>query len=602
MTVKNIVLIFCFVFISCLLGLAQSSSYSDTVNYSNSSKLNKISNKLLNSIDENQSDFEIAENYFALAKELSKKGEYVKAETYLNKAIQIEITNKKSKRISTYYRELAKVQEAQKKNDKASETYLKAAEYEEDKTQQLINKNDASRLKFKSTPQVELGYLNQNAQLLNNTDNVDEKVFNLTQIANTNITLKNTTQAIENYKSALIIADSTSENSILIKSDMVNLLAETKNFDEAIDLQKEVVKQSEKNSGVETQVKQMRNLSSLYFNSNNVIDGLAILQKAYKLAVEKGSISEAKSSLQMLASYYEKKNENPELLNLYKGFIDQLETLISNDSSLIDRNIFLINEGKISQLEKEKTLKDELIQKKNNYNIVLIGSVILLLILLVIIVIAWLSIRKRNKKIALQSLRREMNPHFIFNSLNSVNQFIAGNNELEANKYLTSYSNLMRNMMENSNKDHVTLSTEIDQLTKYLELEKLRFADKFDYMIEVDENIDKDSELIPNMIIQPNLENAVWHGLRYKETKGLLTLKFEKEGQIMRVIIEDDGIGLEESRKIKTKNQKMHESRGLKNVQERIRLLNEIYKSNISFDISEKNENGSGVIVKIEWK
>ena len=77
-----------------------------------------------------------------------------------------------------------------------------------------------------------------------------------------------------------------------------------------------------------------------------------------------------------------------------------------------------------------------------------------------------------------------MNPHFIFNSLNSVNQFIANNNEREANKYLTSYSNLMRAMMENSNKDYVTLSAEIEQLKKYLELEKLRFADKFEYIIK----------------------------------------------------------------------------------------------------------------------
>src|SRR5690606_8044406 len=135
-------------------------------------------------------------------------------------------------------------------------------------------------------------------------------------------------------------------------------------------------------------------------------------------------------------------------------------------------------------------------------------------------------IKTKNKEIALQSLRREMNPHFIFNSLNSVNHFIAQNNELEANKFLTSYSNLMRNTMENSNKDFVTLSNEISNLKKYLELEHLRFRDKFDYKISVDDNLDPDSTWLPNMIIQPHLENAIWHGLRYKEQKGLLTLNF----------------------------------------------------------------------------
>ena len=104
---------------------------------------------------------------------------------------------------------------------------------------------------------------------------------------------------------------------------------------------------------------------------------------------------------------------------------------------------------------------------------------VLLLMLLGFIIKALYAIKTKNKEIALQSLRREMNPHFLFNSLNSVNQFIAQNNELEANKYLTSYSNLMRNTMENSNKDFVTLSNEIENLTKYLELEHLRFKDKF---------------------------------------------------------------------------------------------------------------------------
>ncbi len=95
-----------------------------------------------------------------------------------------------------------------------------------------------------------------------------------------------------------------------------------------------------------------------------------------------------------------------------------------------------------------------------------------------------------------------MNPHFIFNSLNSVNQFIAQNNELEANKYLTSYSNLMRNMMETSNKDFISLSNELEQIKKYLDLEHLRFQDKFEYELEVDEQLDGDVSFGSDMLIQ----------------------------------------------------------------------------------------------------
>jgi LytS/YehU family sensor histidine kinase len=220
-------------------------------------------------------------------------------------------------------------------------------------------------------------------------------------------------------------------------------------------------------------------------------------------------------------------------------------------------------------------------------NYFLIASILALAVLLFFIVRSLYAIKIKNKKIALQSLRREMNPHFIFNSLNSVNQYIAENNEVEANKYLTSYSGLMRNVMEHSNKDFVPLSTEIEQLKSYLDLEQLRFSDKFVYILDIDEALDTDAVMIPNMLIQPHLENAVWHGLRYKATKGLLRVTFQKQAQFIQVVIEDDGIGLTESHKLKTIHQKAYQSRGITNTTERIGLLNDIYHLHIRLQMEE---------------
>jgi len=299
-----------------------------------------------------------------------------------------------------------------------------------------------------------------------------------------------------------------------------------------------------------------------------------------------------------LSDYYKKQGNKTKAIELYDQFLNDFDRLVQADSSLVDAKIFQVTEEKIKQLEKERALKDELITKKNKFNYVLIGSVVLMLILLGLIVKALFSIKTKNKKIALQSLRREMNPHFIFNSLNSVNQFIAQNNELEANKYLTSYSNLMRNMMESSNKDFITLANELEQIKKYLDLEHLRFQDKFDYEIVVDEKVETDAVLVPNMLIQPHLENAIWHGLRYRETKGKLKVTFTEENQLIKVLIEDDGIGLEKSTQLKTKNQKVHESRGLNNVEERISLLNDLYHQKIDFAIS-PGMNGIGTLVTL---
>jgi LytS/YehU family sensor histidine kinase len=157
----------------------------------------------------------------------------------------------------------------------------------------------------------------------------------------------------------------------------------------------------------------------------------------------------------------------------------------------------------------------------------------------------------------------------------------------------------MRNMMENSNKDFISLDKEVEQLKKYLDLEHLRFQDKFDFEIVVDDSLDAERVFVPNMIIQPNLENAIWHGLRYLEQKGFLSLRFEYRNRKMNVFIEDNGIGLTKSRELKTTNQKIYESRGLNNTKERIDLLNELYKKDISFTISEKESPESGTIVQI---
>jgi two-component system, sensor histidine kinase YesM len=165
-----------------------------------------------------------------------------------------------------------------------------------------------------------------------------------------------------------------------------------------------------------------------------------------------------------LVDYYKQKGNDKERLLIYNDFLQNFDAIIQSDTTLIDAKIFQVTEEKIKQLETEKALKDELIAKKNTFNFVLIGAVILLLLFFGLIIKAFFAIKKKNKKIALQSLRREMNPHFIFNSLNSVNQFISQNKELEANKYLSNYSQLMRNIMINSNKDFVSLSNEIEQL------------------------------------------------------------------------------------------------------------------------------------------
>lgn len=154
--------------------------------------------------------------------------------------------------------------------------------------------------------------------------------------------------------------------------------------------------------------------------------------------------------------------------------------------------------------------------------------------------------------------------------------------------------------MENSKEDFVLFSKEIELLQNYLELEKSRFPDKFDFKINMDEALLADEHIyIPVMLIQPHLENAIWHGLRYTEEKGFLQLSFTKMNNGMEIIIEDNGIGIEESKKTKTENQKKRSGRGISNTLERIKILNELYHQHITCLVEDKPLPEKGVRVTL---
>ena len=563
------------------------------------SKISRSAEELKNSLDINDEE-KIAKNYEELAQGFIDKGDHPKAEIYLKKALVSYTKLKKTYDQSRVTRNLAKVQELQNKIKEASSNYELAGKIAKDDYYDKINANDASRLKDANVTEQN-NYINSNLELLKGQEKKEEVVDAYVQKASNSFKFNDKVDAIESYKQAIVYAESKPKKVIQLQTEIAKIYASDNQFDRAIAINEEILNTAIKQKDFDTQIKQMQSLSEVYFKKNEPEKAIVSLKKAYQLAALKGNTHEVKKSLTAILSYYKKHEKDKESIALYDDFFRNFDKIIASDTTLIDAKTFQITEDKIQQLEKEKGLKDELISRKNTFNYFLIVAVFMLLVFFGFIVKALYSIKRKNKEIALQSLRREMNPHFIFNSLNSVNQFISQNKELEANKYLSSYSTLMRNMMENSNKDFVTIATEINQLKKYLDLEHLRFQDKFDYEITIDETIDTDGTYIPNMIIQPHLENAIWHGLRYLDTKGLLQLKIQlKEGKI-RVSIDDNGIGLTKSQELKTSNQKVHESRGLTNTAERIALLNELYKHSISFKIEEKSAPQTGTLVIIDF-
>ncbi|HAA10399.1 MAG TPA: hypothetical protein DCE41_01390 [Cytophagales bacterium] len=210
--------------------------------------------------------------------------------------------------------------------------------------------------------------------------------------------------------------------------------------------------------------------------------------------------------------------------------------------------------------------------------------------------------RLANHLLSLKSLLSQMNPHFIFNSLNSVNGFISGNNVREANKYLADFSHLMRIVLDNSAQDFVPLDVEIAALRLYLSLEHLRFRDLFEVEFTVDPAITPHLHRIPPMLVQPYIENAIWHGLRYKQAPGQLWVSITQEEAYLVLRVADDGIGRQHSQQLKTAQQKSHRSLGMQNTHERITLLHRIYGQPITLQVSDLSAGeypGTEVLIRI---
>lgn len=258
-----------------------------------------------------------------------------------------------------------------------------------------------------------------------------------------------------------------------------------------------------------------------------------------------------------------------------------------------------LSQTTINHLLRESDLQSKVmvIQKKIIYGLI----VIVVLSVLVFWYVLRVSKQRRiaNQKLALSSLRTQMNPHFIFNALNSVNSFISSNDDRSANKFLTDFSILMRSVMESSEHDFIPLSKEIEVLKIYTALEHFRFKDKFTYQFYVDESIDTDSYAIPPMMIQPYIENAIWHGLRYLKTTGELQIRFSEEHKNLKITIQDNGIGRKQSATLKTKNQKKNKSTALRNINERLTLLESLHKLSIKVSIQDLKTNGEGTLVSI---
>ncbi|RCR68032.1 histidine kinase [Larkinella punicea] len=185
------------------------------------------------------------------------------------------------------------------------------------------------------------------------------------------------------------------------------------------------------------------------------------------------------------------------------------------------------------------------------------------------------KLQQQISAVQIKALRSQMNPHFFYNSLNAIRLFVLQNDSDNADKFLVKFSRLMRLILENSRQEWVTLASELEQLQLYLELEQLRFSNKFDFSIRTDPALFQDAVSIPPMIIQPYIENAILHGIAYKKSRGNITVYIQPNKHGLDCSVEDDGVGRQKAAELKSKTVSSHTSVGLKVTEERLQLIHQ---------------------------
>jgi len=296
----------------------------------------------------------------------------------------------------------------------------------------------------------------------------------------------------------------------------------------------------------------------------------------------------------------------------YQHFVtfNELNNLLNNrkyDVGLADARAKYETEGK----EKELQLLNMKLDQNKYFTYGLAAFIILLLIIGFLLyyqskMAAKRKITEMNNKlteITHANLRQQMNPHFIFNTLNSIQYYMYQHDKIATNNYLTKFSRLIRKILENSQQTLVPVKDELDVIQLYLELETLRFKDKFTFEITIDEEIDTLTYKIPTMLIQPYVENAVCHGLINKQETGLLTIKMQLCDHYICCTIEDNGIGREAAMLIKKQKDTLHSSLGTKITESRINITNALYGTDLKViftDLNDGENNPCGTRVELQ--
>ena len=516
----------------------------------------------------------IGANYFYLA-------DYKEASKYYFKSLKLAEEVNSPKLIGAACENIALIYKRLDNYKKSEFYYLKSLSYYNkiNHTTGLINVyNNYGALKDQQgNPKAALNLYKKGMKIAVNDKNIRAEYSLLSNIAISELALKEYQKAIIDFKKTLQFFKETNDirNTAIMNQYYVDAIMEAPDTI----LKEEGINPAEKYD-----------------------TAIALLKPSLEYCIEIEGLDEQKSIKELLSKFYEKKGDYVNSLKEYKGFI-KLKDSIYNDEN---RQAILSMEVQFEADKKEVLAKAEIQRQKIiKYSVIGASGILLLSGFLLFIGFRKRQIIKHTQKeillkakisdTELKALRLQMNPHFIFNSLNSISDYIQKNDTKKADYYLSKFGKLMRSILENSEVKEIPIAEEIKMLELYMQLEASRLNDKFSYEFKIDPAIDIENTFIPPLILQPFVENSIWHGLAKSNETGKITIEITHNNDLLNCIVEDNGVG-------RTENlEKKNKSFGLKITKDRLELLNKMKNTNASVNIVDL-EKGTRVEVNLPFE
>jgi tetratricopeptide (TPR) repeat protein len=339
-------------------------------------------------------------------------------------------------------------------------------------------------------------------------------------------------------------------------------------------------------------------LAQIEYLKKDFAAALDFAGKSLEKARESGNLNALKEAYATLSEISEQLGNNKDALTYYKRYSEIKDTLFSESKYRSIREA----EAKFETEKKQQQLtllaqQNEVQQLKlsRRRNLLFASGLGIVLVLLVsYLLIRQNRIKSQQKAIVLEQrlLRSQMNPHFIFNSLIAIQSYIYKSEPLQAGDFLAKFADLVRFTLDHSRVEFVLLSDELKMLTAYLDLQVLRFDNKFEYTLSVESDTDTEHMEIPPMFAQPFVENAIEHGLRHKQEKGHLVITYTlKNDRHMEILIEDDGVGRDKAKGIEKK--KKHRSLAMEITRERLAMLKKKHNDKFTLEVTDiEDESG----------